>query len=315
MLQSSSNQNITNIKDTPLSVSIYSVKDKPLQMHDAGTLEIIFCLSGTVDFSYAYEEFTLRKGEYISVDRDAYYLHSEEENLCASFYLDLTRFVDKYPHITHMLFVCEGCSETTMPYPTEHHDKLRGMLIALLKYILENHNNCETKVVNRTVGKIIDMFVHHFDIMFFHTNMTNANADILSRNWKMTEYIDTHLSEKITLKGLASHLGLTKGYLSEYMRKFSVGFREIVAYTRANRSEWYLINTNDTIIEISEKCGFSDAQYYYKAFKKWYRCTPRQFRDKYIKQSHNDMVYYEPEIARSIVNDLLVEHYIDLFLE
>ena len=54
-----SNENIIKICDKPLSISVYAVKDKSLHMHDAGMLEIIFCLTGTVKFSYAYEEFTL----------------------------------------------------------------------------------------------------------------------------------------------------------------------------------------------------------------------------------------------------------------
>ena len=57
-------ENIVKIKNTPLSISVYAVKDKPLNMHEAGTLEIIFCLTGTIKFAYAYEEFTLNAGEY-----------------------------------------------------------------------------------------------------------------------------------------------------------------------------------------------------------------------------------------------------------
>lgn len=56
-------QDIRQIGDTPLSISVYSVKEKPLQMHDMGMLEIIFCLSGSVKFAYAYEEFTSKAGK------------------------------------------------------------------------------------------------------------------------------------------------------------------------------------------------------------------------------------------------------------
>ena len=73
---------IIQIRNTPLSISVYSVKDKPLNMHDDGILEIIFCLSGSVKFAYAYEEFTLNAGEYVSVDKDAYYLYSSNQ-ICA----------------------------------------------------------------------------------------------------------------------------------------------------------------------------------------------------------------------------------------
>ncbi len=308
-------KHIRQIGNTPLSISVYSVKDKPLNMHEAGMLEIIFCLSGSVKFAYAYEEFTLNEGEYVSVDKDAYYLYSNEYNVCASFYIDLMRFKDKYPNIQYTLFVCEGCAESTMKYPTIYHDNLRGKLIALLKMILDDDIASKTAGIESVVESLVDLFVKHFNIYFFHTRKLEADEAVLSRNEQIAAYMNQHLSEKLTLENVARHIGVSVGYLSEYMRKNSIGFRQMLSYYRANRSEWYLINTNDTIIEISEKCGFSDPQYYYKAFKKWYRCTPKQFREKYIKHSASNMVYYDPSIARTIVDNLLVEHYINLFFK
>ena len=306
---------VVSIENTPLKISVYSVKDKPLRMHGSGKLEIIFCLSGTVTFAYAYEEFKLNEGEYVSVDRDAYYLHSDEDNICVSFFIDLMQYKDKYPDIDHMLFVCEGCKQTTIPYPTVHHDRLRGKLIALLKYILDGNVKQKTDKISAVTESLVDLFVHHFDIAFFHAGVTEMNEDKLKRVQSIFAYIDRHLGEKITLNSMSDHLGLSSSYLSEFMRKTAIGFRGILAYERANRSEWYLINTEDTIVEISEACGFSDPQYYYKAFKRWYKCTPRQFRELYIKQSQDNMKYYDPSVVRDLVENLLVEQYMDIFLE
>lgn len=314
MVNHSFEADIIQIGNTPLSISVYSVKDKPLHMHEAGTLEIIFCLAGTVTFAYAYEEFTLNAGEYVSVDRDAYYLHSDRYNMCVSFYVDFMWFEKKYPNIKHMLFVCEGCAETTMPYPTAHHDRLRGTLIALLKFVLDSSIKQDEAKITRITESITDLFVNHFDIIFFHSEKTEINQETLRRSQEICAYFDKHYKEKITLHDLSVHLGLSSSYLSEFMRKVSLGFRQMLAYTRANKSEWYLIHTNYTIVEISEECGFSDPQYYYKAFKEWYKCTPKQFREKYINHSQDHMVYYEPSVIRTIVDHLMIEHYMSLFL-
>lgn len=312
-MNDSSAPNIISIEKTPLSISVYAVKDKPIHMHEAGMLEIIFCLTGTVNFSYAYEEFTLNAGEYISVDRDAYYLHSDRYNMCASFYVDLMAFEEKYPDIKYQLFVCEGCAQTTMPYPTVYHDRLRGKLITLLKIILNGDVEKNTDRIYGITESIVELFMLHFNIALFHMGMIEADHKTLMRFEEIYTYFGKHFNEKITLENLASHLGLSSSYLSEFLLKKSIGFSHLLSYLRANKSEWHLINTNLTIVEISEECGFSDPQYYYKAFKEWYKCTPRQFREKYVKQSCDDMVYYEPCVVRSIVDDLMVRHYIDMF--
>lgn len=304
---------ILRIEGTPLSISVYAVKEKAIHMHDAGTLEIIFCLTGTVKFAYAYEEFNLNAGEYVSVDRDAYYLHSDGYNMCVSFYVDLTAFEKKYPDIKHQLFVCEGCRETTTMYPTVYHDRLRGKLITLLKIILEGNPAKNMSRITGITESMVDLFVFHFDIVLFHSGRIEMSGEILKRFHAINAYIDKHFAEKITLDDLASHLGLSPSYISEFMLKMSIGFRYMLSYIRANKSEWYLINTDHTIVRISEECGFSDPQYYYKAFKTWYKCTPKQFRDRYVKHSYESMVYYEPHVVRGIVDDLMVNHYIEMF--
>lgn len=301
------------IGGAPLSISVYAVKDKPLHMHKAGMLEIIFCLTGTVTFSYAYEDFTLNAGEYVSVDKDAYYLYSSGYNMCVSFYVDLMAFEEKYPDIQHQLFVCEGCAQSTTAYPTVYHDTLKGKLITLLKIILNGNIEGNIARIAGITASVVDLFVCHFHIVSFHSGQNEMNREILTRCQEIYGYIEQHFKEKITLDDLSAHLGLSKSYLSEFMLKVSLGFRRMLAYIRANKSEWYLINTSHTIVEISEECGFSDPQYYYKAFKEWYKCTPKQFREKYVKQSADNMVYYEPHMIRSLVDDLMVSHYISLF--
>ena len=80
---------------TPLSIGVYSVEKVPTKINEKGVLEIIFCLKGSVKFSYAYEEFTLHAGEYISVDKDAYYLYDGQDNMCVSLYFDLLQYEEK----------------------------------------------------------------------------------------------------------------------------------------------------------------------------------------------------------------------------
>lgn len=302
---------IKKIGDTPLSISVYSVEKSSTTLHEKGILEIIFCLKGSVKFSYSYEEFTLHAGEFISVDQDAYYLYDGKDNLCVSFYFDLKKFEAKYPYICSNLFVCEGCSETTMPYPTEEHNQLKGMMIATLKYIL---GKGEEDTIARLSEKFIDIFIEHFDVMFFHHNI-DISKEFFNRLHDINQYINEHMKEKITIDDLAREFRFAPGYMSEFLRKFSVGFRSMMSYIRANASEYYLLKTDKTILEISEECGFSDVKYYYSAFKRWYKCTPTQFREKYGKMSEENMQYLELDDILPVLDDLLMKHYMETFLE
>lgn len=341
------------IGDTPLSISVYSVEKAPTRIHDKGMLEIIFCLKGSVRFSYAYEEFTLHAGEYISVDKDAYYLYDGRDNLCVSFYFDLTRYTDKYPFICNNLFVCEGLAETTMRYPTSEHRRLKGMMIALLKYIRsqagEKSSSSLTvggacadstsakdisadslyggvlsavafpadvaKTVSKAAEEIVDLFVEYFDVFFFHAgDGAGRNTENLRKLHKVNDYMHSHMKEKVTVGDLARELNFTEGYMSEYLRKVSVGFSGMLNYIRANASEHLLLKTNKKILEIAEDCGFSDVKYYYSAFRRWYKCTPRQFRERYGRAQEERITYLDMATVDGVLDGLLVEHYMDIFL-
>ncbi len=299
------------IENTPLSLSVYSVEKTATTLHDRGTLEIIFCLKGSVKFSYAYEEFTLRAGEYISVDKDAYYLYDGQDNICVSFYFDLSRYEKKYPFICNNLFVCEGLADNKKEYTALAHNRLKGMMIALLKYMLEDG---EVEKVERTAEKIIDTFVEAFDVMAFYTGDIANKQEDLGKIRYVNDYIYTHLKEKITIGNLAKEFNFAEGYMSEYIRKNALGFRNMLSYVRANASEYYLLNTDKTILEISEECGFSDVKYYYSAFKKWYRCTPKQFRNQYCQKQEERIWYKDISDIQTVLNEMLITHYMDTFI-
>ena len=285
----------------------------PTKINEKGVLEIIFCLKGSVKFSYAYEEFTLHAGEYISVDRDAYYLYDGQDNMCVSLCFDLLRYEDEYPFISNNLFVCEGLEETSLPFPTPEHERLKGMMIALLRFIREGGD--ETKV-SEVTGKIVDLFIKHFDIFFFHSGekFGEKGGEMLMRLHEINDYLHKHIKEKITVGDIAAQLNFTEGYMSEYMRKASVGFRGMLSYIRANASESLLLNTDKTILEISEECGFSDVKYYYSAFKRWYNCTPKQFRDQYGRASEEKLRYFELDDISDLIDDLMKQHYMQMYL-
>lgn len=302
---------LKQIGDTPVSISVYSVEKTPTIMHEKGILEIIFCLKGSVRFSYAYEEFTLHAGEYVSVDADAYYLYDGKDNICVSLYFDLKRYVDRFPFIYNNLFACEGFAETTMEYPTPQHSRLKGMIIAMLKSIAETG---DVKIIANTAEEIIALFMEYFDICFVYTDKQLVDSEIIDKMREINDYIHDNMSERLTVGELAKKFNFTEGYMSEYMRKVSVGFRGMVSYIRANASERYLLDTDKTILEISEECGFSDVKYYYSAFKRWYKCTPKQFREQYGRASEEKITYLELEDVKGLIDDLLMAHYMETFL-
>ncbi|MCQ4637225.1 AraC family transcriptional regulator [Anaerovorax odorimutans] len=305
------------IEGTPFGISIYSARSLSTQLHE-NVIEFIMCVKGNIRFSYSYEEFTLHEGEFISVDRDAYYLVDGKDSVCVSFFINMPPFHDKYPMTKNYMFVCEALEETTTAYPTAAHLEVQSLLIGLLDYLggFEDFRSASVEIINNAADKIVKMMVENFDIVYFWVPGKKFSNSYLARYRAMITYMWDHVDEPLTLSDMAEHFHLTESYISEFIRKSGISFKKIISYNRANYSEKLLLTTNDSIAAIADKCGFSDAKLYYSAFRMWYKCTPRQFREKYKFEIKDDIEYLELENISEEIRDIAVKiHNRKLFLK
>lgn len=102
-----------------------------------------------------------------------------------------------------------------------------------------------------------------------------TEAAYLARNKKMarlsriTEYIDTNYSEKITLDELAGRENVTKTYLSHFIHdNLNMTFQEYVSTVRFERALKLIRNTSMCLTDISVVSGFSDVKYLSKMLEK-----------------------------------------------
>lgn len=300
-----------------MGIKIRSVDFVPPHIHK-DIIEIIFCLKGSVQFDYSYEVFTLNEGEFISVDKDAHYLYAGSDDICVSFYIDLKKYEKKYPYVTGMLFVCEAVATSTAPH-TKAQDELRGILVSLLFY-LGNHSDDDhqevIKTINKSVDRMIKLFIEKFDISYYWRPELDRRPEVMKRSRLIMDYIEKNCTEKLTINDIANKFNITPSYVSEFLSSVGVGFREGLGYFRANKSEEFLLYTDLNIAEISQICGFSDSKYYYDKFKKWYKCTPREFRKNYktkmnrpCKETNLDI-----EDTYQYLDGIMLKHYLKMFL-
>ncbi len=105
----------------------------------------------------------------------------------------------------------------------------------------------------------------------------------LSRNKKMarlsriTEYIDTNYSEKITLDELAKSENVTKTYLSHFIHdNLNMTFQEYVSSVRFERALKLIRSTSMCLTDISVVSGFSDVKYLSKMLEKHFGMPAQQ---------------------------------------
>jgi len=103
-----------------------------------------------------------------------------------------------------------------------------------------------------------------------------ARSDRVNR---ITEYIEAHFMEKISLTEIARREGLTLAYLSHFFRdNLNMSFQRFVALLRFDEARHLVELTDMPITDISLTCGFSDYRYLNRVYAERIGCTPAEFR-------------------------------------
>jgi YesN/AraC family two-component response regulator len=92
-------------------------------------------------------------------------------------------------------------------------------------------------------------------------------------------YITEHLGEELSLESVAQYVALNPSYFS---RKFKAvvgtNFKNYVIFARVGRAQQLLINSDLSLAEISNACGFQDSNYFSTVFKRIIGISPAKFR-------------------------------------
>ncbi|PXW45217.1 AraC-like DNA-binding protein [Klebsiella oxytoca] len=119
------------------------------------------------------------------------------------------------------------------------------------------------------------------DLLYQITDGLNNPRGPFSLLDEIKGHIDSHYHTDISRESVAETFNISPGYLSRLFSKESdVKFNEYLKLARISRSKSLLTNTNLKINEVSEKCGFTDTNYFCKVFRDINDCTPLEYRRK-----------------------------------
>lgn len=117
---------------------------------------------------------------------------------------------------------------------------------------------------------------------------------------RVVDYVDCHLSSRITLLDLAAVVGLSRMHFASQFRT-ATGLRphEYLLRQRIQRAEALMLDPAMTLLEIALAVGFRTQAHFTTAFKRFAGCAPRRWR---IIHQAPPPIRREPEVADLIGN-------------
>ena len=94
------------------------------------------------------------------------------------------------------------------------------------------------------------------------------------------DYLRLHYTSPLTIQELAQRLGLNRSYLYRIFKEVQgCSPQEYLLELRHSKAQELLRNSNLTITQIAESCGFSSVMHFSASFKKRFGLSPVAFRE------------------------------------
>ena len=121
-------------------------------------------------------------------------------------------------------------------------------------------------------GKILDAFTEYILLK----EMVQLSGEQLIK--EIERFIDSHISEDITVERLCKEYNIGRTRLYEIMKQYSSGgIASFIKQKRLEKAKLLLKSSDMKISEISSAVGFSDYNYFLRVFKKEFGLSPKKF--------------------------------------
>ncbi|WP_424768369.1 AraC family transcriptional regulator [Paenibacillus sp. sgz302251] len=246
-------------------------------------LELLLILEGRLDVYVDEESFHLQSGDVILIGASE--LHRDRSVGLLNYIVlqfDLEQFFDQST-IPYMRYF----SETQMPlskanYIFEENSEVKQKAASCIQQILNEASHKETGyelAVSVLIKQILLLLLRN-DTQKVLIEQDNFDRVRLK---PVLDYVESHLTDRIQVEEVCKIANMSYYYFVKYFKKtIGLSFTEYVNYRKVKWAERILLTKDLSISEVGERIGMPNMAHFYKMFKKYNDCSPKQFQRKML---------------------------------
>lgn len=129
-------------------------------------------------------------------------------------------------------------------------------------------------------NELVDDYMHIFFILLIRTSKDRIMFPYDNNIIEMLKFIEDN-SRNCSLQSLSNAFNFTPKYISALLKaKTDHSFSELLVQAKMKSICYLLKNTEKSIREITEICGYSNQTFFYQKFQELYHMTPKEYRAK-----------------------------------
>lgn len=237
-------------------------------------LEISLIISGKAHFECNRNTYILEPGDLVI--KNAGVLHSEfstPETGFEQYCLGINGV--QAPDMPPNTLVPAGIS------PVIHTGTAFNYLRSMTAYLYEISSDTTIKSSEFT-KQAIENELSLINMMIANAVEDSAQLTLSPSILQVLDYIDSHVSETMSLKSLAGQFYVSTYHLAhKFKEETGYTVNQYILRSKLGKAQESLVFTNEPIKKIATECGYSNLQYFYSVFKKQIGLTPAELRHYY----------------------------------
>ena len=258
-----------------------SRKEDEIPWHWHEELEVIRIKSGEMKFAIPHHTYLMKEGDFLMINSGIlHYGEACPEGTLQSLVFSPTLITGKEDSVFSRKYMEPLLSSSTFTaccVPCEKAESLTEWFHGAFDSLKTDQFGYEFTV--REGLSRICFFLYQIYAIDKQAKTQTGNADNL-RLKKMLKIIETRYGENITLDDIAKAADIsTRECLRCFQRTMQLSpFQYLMKYRMMQGAELLLSDPSSSISEVSLRCGFDSPSNFTSTFRRFYKCTPRQYR-------------------------------------
>lgn len=279
------NENV-HYENPLLSVRIFQAERSEAgftNWHYHKQLELLLILEGHLDVYLEQDSYHLGPGDLVIIGASELHRDKSEQGLnYIVLQFDLEQFFDhsSIPYIRYFSATHAPLSKAN--YIFEENAGVKSEIASCVGRILEEQTTKSTgyELAASILIRQILLLLLRSDTRKMLVEQDNFDKVRLK---PVLDYVENHLTDRIQVEDVCKIANMSYYYFVKYFKKtIGLSFTEYVNYRKVKWAERILLTKDMSISEVGERIGMPNMAHFYKMFKKYNDCSPKQFQRKML---------------------------------
>lgn len=253
-----------------------------IEWHWHTEFEFVYVETGTVYFGISDKQFALSEGQGVFINSKILHRYFSQGNAIVPNFVLMPYFIAAQDSLIYQKYVLPIMA-SPMDYQIFSSDiPWQAQALSLMREMMAAQENAsDVELVNSyLIQKIWHILYQNTDVEHMGKK-ENYSASSQARLQLMMQYIHQDFAYNISLSDIADQAKVSKSTaLNLFQRYLGISPVTYLVNYRLQEAAKLLASTEKKVTVISKDTGFDSVDYFCKAFKKYYKLTPTEYRKK-----------------------------------